>query len=580
MSVRSVPFASSPVLDFRLPIWRSRLLLLAFLAAFMVLAGRALYLQGWNNDFLRAKGESRYSRVMELPANRGRVLDRHGEPLAISTPVKSIWAIPEEIKFESAQLSRLAVLLDMPPQEIRRRVASAERDFVYIKRQISPEVADRVAELHVPGLFQSREYRRYYPGGEVTAHVLGFTGAEDRGQEGIELAFEERLAGKPGSRRVIRDRMGQIVEDMESIKPAQEGEDLVLSIDSKIQSLAYTQLKAAVEAERARAGGVVVLDAASGEVLALANLPSYNPNNRTRLTGSQLRNRVLTDSFEPGSTMKPFTVALALELGKIKADTVFNTAPGRLTIGSSTISDAHPYGALTVAQVIQKSSNVGTAKIALGLDRESMWDIFVKAGFGSPPPVPFPGAVAGRLRPYRSWKPIEQATMAYGYGVSVSLFQLARAYSIFARDGELVPVSFLKTEGPVAGQPVFSPGTAREMRTMLEAAAAPGGTAPKAQIVGYRVAGKTGTANKQEGSGYALHKYRASFVGFAPVSHPRLVVAVSIDEPGNGRHFGGDVAAPVFSRVMEGALRTLGVPPDAPMKPVEMPSGAGVGESL
>jgi cell division protein FtsI (penicillin-binding protein 3) len=579
-AARAVKFTSSPVLVLRLPAWRSRLLMLALCAGFVLLAGRAVYLQVWHNDFLQAKGESRYSRVLELPANRGRIVDRQGSPLAISTPMKSVWAIPDELKLDEESALRLAALLEMPRAEIRRRVDSAERDFVYLKRQVSPETGERIAGLRIPGLGQSREYRRYYPGGEVTAHVLGFTGADDAGQEGMELAFQERLAGKAGSRRVLRDRLGQVIDDLESIKVAQEGEDLVLSLDSKIQTLAHMQLKAAVAEHRAKAGGVLVLDIDSGEVLALANQPSYNPNNRSRLTGSQIRNRVLTDSFEPGSTMKPFTAALALELGKVSANTVIETAPGRLTIASATISDAHPLGSLTVAQVIQKSSNVGTAKIALGLDRENLWDMFVKAGFGAPPPVEFPGAVSGKLRPFKTWRPIEQATMSYGYGLSVSLFQLARAYSIFARDGDLVPVSFLRVGGPVTGQPVISARTARQVRAMLEAAASPGGTAPKAQIMGYRVAGKTGTAHKQEGNGYAAHKYRSSFVGFAPVSRPRLVVAVTVDEPGAGKHFGGDVAAPVFARVMEGALRTLGVAPDAPMKPIELPAGAQIDESI
>lgn len=564
-------FATSPVLALRLPVWRSRLLMVIFFGAFAALGARAAYLQGWNNEFLQAKGESRYSRVIEVPANRGRILDRHGEPLAISTPVKSLWAIPGEVKAQPEKLEKLAALLEMPGEEVLRRVNHAERDFVFIRRQVSPQTAEQVAALQIEGLFQTREYRRYYPAGEVMAHVLGFTGADDAGQEGIELAFQERLAGKPGSRRVIRDRRGRIVEDLESIRAAEEGRDLVLSVDAKIQSLAFSQLKLAVAQHRARAGGVIVLDAATGEVLALANVPSYNPNNRARLAGEQLRNRVLTDTFEPGSTMKPFIAALALELGKARPDTVIETAPGRFSIGSATISDAHPHGALTVAQIIQKSSNVGTAKIALGIEREDMWTLYSKVGFGTPPDVPFPGAVPGRLRPHKTWRPIEQATMSYGYGLSVSLFQLARAYSVFARDGELVPVSFVKTEGPVAGRPVFSVDTARSLRAMLEAAAGPGGTAPKAQIMGYRVGGKTGTAHKQEGAGYADRKYRSSFVGFAPASQPRLVVAVMIDEPANGRYFGGDVAAPLFARVMEGALRMLGVAPDGPMRPIELP---------
>jgi cell division protein FtsI (penicillin-binding protein 3) len=566
-----VKFATSPVLALRFPVWRSRLLLLFFFGAFAALAARAAYLQGWNNEFLQAKGESRYSRVIEVPANRGRILDRHGEPLAISTPVKSLWAIPGELRPHPEKLEKLAKLLEMTSEEILRRVNNAERDFVFIRRQVSPEIADHVAALQIEGLFQSREYRRYYPAGEVMAHVLGFTGADDVGQEGIELAFQGGLAGKPGSRRVIRDRKGRIIEDQESIRAAEEGRDLVLSIDARIQSLAFSQLKLAVAQHRAKAGGVIVLDMATGEVLALANVPSYNPNNRARLAGAQLRNRVLTDTFEPGSTMKPFIAALALELGKARPETLIQTAPGKLSIGAATISDAHPHGALTVAQVIQKSSNVGTVKIALGLEREDMWALYSRVGFGTAPEVPFPGAVPGRLRPHKTWRPIEQATMSYGYGLSVSLFQLARAYSIFARDGELVPVSFVKTEAPVAARPVLSVQTARALRDMLEGAAGPHGTAPRAQIMGYRVGGKTGTAHKQEGAGYAARKYRASFVGFAPASQPRLVVAVMIDEPSNGRHFGGEVAAPLFARVMEGALRMLGVAPDAPMKPIELP---------
>ena len=574
-------FSTSPVLELRLPLWRSRFLIVLFFSGFAVLAGRAVYLQGWNDDFLRAKGESRYSRVIEVTANRGRILDRNGEALAVSTPVKSIWAIPGDVNFEPEKLARLAQLLDMSKEEIRKRIDGAGGDFVFVKRQVPPEVADRIAELRIPGLFQNREYRRYYPGGEVMAHVLGFTGVDDSGQEGIELAFQKDLAGTAGSRKVIRDRRGQVVEDLESIRAAQEGRDLTLSIDAKIQSLAFSQLKAAIEQNRARAGGVMVLDAMTGEVLALANLPSYNPNNRSKLVGEQLRNRVLTDTFEPGSTMKPFTVALAIELGKITPDTVIQTSPGKLTVGSATISDAHPHGALSVEEVIQKSSNVGTAKIALGLEREEMWGMFHHAGFGTAPPVPFPGAVAGKVRPAKSWRPIEQVTMSYGYGLSVSLLQLARAYSIFARDGELVPVSFLKTNGPVTGERVLSPSTAIAMRRMLEMAASNGGTAPKAQIMGYRVAGKTGTAHKQEGGRYADRKYRASFVGLAPASNPRLVVAVMIDEPTAGKYYGGEVAAPVFSKVMEGALRLLGVVPDAPMKPIVLPpEGAEVQESI
>ncbi|HEY5291532.1 MAG TPA: penicillin-binding protein 2 [Burkholderiales bacterium] len=563
-------YAASPVLALRLPLWRSRLLLALIAGGFLVLAGRAVYLQGLNNDFLQQKGESRYSRVLEISANRGRITDRHGEALAISTPVKSVWAIPEEVQYSSPQRAKLAALLELPPQEIDKRL-NESASFVYLKRQIPPEVAERVSELHIPGLFQNREYRRYYPGGEVMAHVLGFTGADDVGQEGIELAFQSTLAGKSGSRRVIKDRMGQIVEDMESIREAQNGRDLALALDAKLQNLAFSQLKLAVENNKAKAGAIVVLDAKTGEVLALANLPTYNPNNRSRLSGAQLRNRVITDTFEPGSTLKPFTVALAIEKGKVTPETMIATASGSLSIGKATIHDAHTFGDMSVAQVIQRSSNVGAARIALSLPAEAMWGMFDKVGFGRAPRLGFPGEVGGKLRAYKTWRPIEQATMAYGHGISVSLLQLARAYTIFASDGELMPLSLLRVDAPLAGKQVISPDTARKLRAMLELAVEPGGTAPRARVMGYRVAGKTGTAHKEENGGYAEHKYVSSFVGLAPASDPRLVIAVMLDEPSAGQYYGGAVAAPVFSAVMGGALRMLGVPPDAPLKPLELP---------
>jgi cell division protein FtsI (penicillin-binding protein 3) len=435
--------------------------------------------------------------------------------------------------------------------------------------------------LHIPGLFQSREYRRYYPSGDVMAHVLGFTGADDVGQEGIELAFQERLAGKPGSRRVIKDRLGQTVEDIESIKAAQDGNDLTLALDARIQNLAFSYLKAAVAQNRAKAGGVVVLDVDTGELLALANVPTYNPNNRSKLAGAQLRNRAVTDTFEPGSTLKPFTIALALEAGRVRPESVIQTAPGTLSIGGATIRDAHVERSLTVAQVIQKSSNVGAAKIALGLSPESMWEMFRDVGFGSVPGLGFPGEATGKVRPYRSWKPIEQATMSYGHGIAVSLVQLARAYSVFARDGELVPLSLVRVDAPPAGRRVMAPKTAVAVRAMLEMAVNRDGTAPRAQIVGYRVAGKTGTAHKEEDGAYAHDKYVSSFVGFAPASHPRLVVAVMIDEPSAGRYYGGTVAAPVFAQIMAGALRVLDVAPDGPMRPIELPpEGQEVKESV
>ncbi len=558
--------ADSPLLIRALSAWRARLLLLLLLGGFVVLLGRSLYLQGMRHDFLQQQGESRYSRVLEVPATRGRIVDRHGEVLAMSAPVKSIWAIPEDAKLTPAQARELAALLDTDVREINRKLAS-EREFVYLKCQINPEVSARIAALDLPGIHEQREYRRYYPSGDVDAHVLGFTGVEDAGQEGIELAFNDVLAGRDGSRRVIKDRRGDIVEDVQSIHAPQDGRDVVLSIDNKIQYLAFSSLRQAVAEHRAKAGGIVVVDAKTGEVLALANLPTYNPNNRAGLVGAQLRNRVLTDTFEPGSTMKPFTVALALEEGKVRFDTPIQTAPGRLTIGTATISDAHPHGVLTVAQVIQKSSNVGAAKMALSMPAQDMWQMFENVGFGAPLKLGFPGEAGGRLRPPGSWRPIEQATMSYGHGLSVTLMQMAHAYLAFARDGDVLPLALTRMDAPpLAGKPVFSPQTAREVRTMLEMVVQPGGTAPKAQIPGYRVAGKTGTAYKVE-SGYYAEKYVASFVGFAPASDPRLIVAVMVDEPTIGGHFGGDVAAPVFARVMAGSLRALGVAPDASLNP-------------
>jgi cell division protein FtsI (penicillin-binding protein 3) len=566
-----VSAAASVPMMVRLPAGRARFALVVLLAAFLVLAGRSVYLQSVKTGFLQEKGEARYARVLEVPATRGRVLDRSGEALAISTPVKSIWAIPEDVKATPAQLKSLAALLQMDARELARKLSDADRDFVYLKRQIPPESAARVAELGLPGVHQQNEYRRYYPGGETMAHVIGFTGVDDAGQEGIELAQQALLAGAAGSRRVIKDRLGRIVEDVESIRAAQDGHDLTLALDSKIQNLAFGALKAGVEANRAKAGAIVVLDVRTGEVLALANLPTYNPNNRARLSGAQLRNRVMTDNFEPGSTLKPFTVALAMELGKITPQTPIQTAPGTLTIANYTIHDAHPGGTMSVAQVIQKSSNVGAAKIALGLPREEMHDMFRHVGFGAAPRLGFPGEGTGRVREAKTWRPVEQATMAYGHGISVTLIQLARAYTVFARDGELAPLTLVKSGAPVAGERVFSAEVAREVRAMLESAVQPGGTAPRARVMGWRVGGKTGTAHKQENGGYAASKYVSSFVGFAPVSAPRLVIAVMIDEPSTGQYYGGVVAAPVFAQVMQGALRLLGAPYDAPLAPLELP---------
>lgn len=559
-------YTESPVLQLALQGWRSRMVGLLLMGAFLALVARSFYLQVINNDFLQEKGDSRMRRDIEISASRGKIVDRNGDMLAVSTPMKSIWAIPADARaMDAAQKRQLADLLEMPVRELDGKLAS-EKTFVFVKRQVSPEVADRVAALKLPGVHQEKEYRRFYPTGEMTAHIVGFTGVDDKGLEGVELAFQGSLLGRPGSRTVIRDRRGNIVEDVGSIKPPQDGKDVRLALDSKIQYLAYSHLKNAVEEHKAKAGGAVVIDARSGEILALVNWPTYNPNNRQNLSGAQLRNRAITDTYEPGSVMKPFTAAMAIERGKVRFDTVINTAPGKLTVGSATISDAHPHGALSVAQIIQKSSNVGTAKIALGFPPQEMWELFDSLGFGQAPNLGFPGEVNGRLRPWKNWRPIEQATMSYGHGISVSLIQMARAYTVFARDGELMPLSLIKLDDtPPHGTRIFSPQTTRELRTMLEMAVQPEGTAPKARVPGYRVGGKTGTAYKIEGGVYA-RKYVASFVGIAPISDPRLVVAVMIDEPSAGGHYGGDVAGPAFSHIMGGALRTLGVPPDAPLQ--------------
>jgi cell division protein FtsI (penicillin-binding protein 3) len=563
--------AALPQLALKLPAWRSRLLLVLLLAWFAALAGRALFLQGLHNDFLQQKGESRYSRVIELSATRGRIMDRNNEQLAISTPVESVAASPADVDMTPEQMRRLAGLLETDVAELNRKLADTRREFVYLKRQLPPQEAAKVVALGLPGVFLQREYRRYYPAGEVTAHLIGFTDVDGKGQEALELAFEQQLAGQPGNRRVIKDRLGHIVEDVESIRMPQDGQTLRLSIDARIQYLAYRELKSAVAAHRARAGGIVVLDAATGEVLAMANVPSFNPNNRDKFDPRRTRNRAVTDLFEPGSTLKPFTAAAALEAGTVSPDSVIQTAPGELTIGNRTIHDAHPLGMLTVAQVIQKSSNIGAAKMALGLKPETLWSLFNQVGFGAPPRSGFPGEVSGKLRAAASWRPIEQATMSYGHGISVSLLQLARAYLIFATDGELRPATLVRREAPAESVQVISPATAQAVRRMLEMAAQPGGTAPRAQVIGYRVAGKTGTAHKLEGKGYAADKYVSSFVGFAPASRPRLVVAVMIDEPTAGKYYGGAVAAPVFSLVIAGALRLLAVTPDAPVDNVVLP---------
>ncbi len=567
MSSRSIRYTSSPLLASKTPVWRSKFIVAGIAIAFSVLAARAAYVQVIGNAFFQRQGEVRFARTLELPANRGRILDRNGLILASSVPATSIWAIPEDVDRDPVKLKKLAQLLDMPMAELNRKLKDEDKTFVWLKRQLDDPIGQQIAALKINGIHSRKEYKRQYPEGEAAAHVVGFTNVEDAGQEGVELTFNKELAGRAGSRRVIKDRFGRVVEDVGEQVPPVDGRDLQLSIDSKVQFFAYQKLRDTVIENKAKAGSVVVLDVASGEILALANYPSYEPGKRQNLTGEQLRNRALTDTFEPGSTMKPFVVALALEKGLVRPETPIQTAPGRMTIGRATITDAHPHGVLSVNEVIQKSSNVGTVKMAMQMQPQDMWELYTQVGFGQKPQVAFPGAVSGKLRAYKTWKPIEQATMSYGYGLSSSLFQLARAYSVFALDGQLIPVSMLKSPEPAASLQIMSSKNAAAMRHMLHMAAGPGGTAPKAQTMGYSVGGKTGTAHKQEGKGYAAKKYRGFFVGIAPIDQPRIVVAVMIDEPSNGKYFGGDVAAPVFSETVAQTLRMLGIQPDMAVKP-------------
>jgi cell division protein FtsI (penicillin-binding protein 3) len=571
----------APELKLKLEGWRSRIALLGCLTLFVALAGRAFYLQGLNTDFLQAKGESRFVRVVDMPASRGAVMDRNGKPLAISTPVESIWASPSDIEIDEKQTARLALALNVDKKMIHDRLADKERNFVWLKRQLSPEQAAKVMALKIPGVFQQREFRRFYPAGDVAAHVIGFTGVDDQGQEGIELAQQSALAGEAGQRRVIKDRKGRIVEDLESLKVPRDGKPLKLAIDERFQYLAHRELKAAVEANRAKGGALVMLDAKTGEVLALVNMPDFNPNNRTGFKPAQMRNRSVTDTFEPGSTFKPFAVAAALEAGIVKPSTVLVTG-NTMSLGGHTITDDHPKDQMTVAEIIQKSSNIGTAKMALQLPSETLWNLYSDLGFGATPKTGFPGEASGRLRPAKSWRPIEQATMSYGYGISVSVLQMARAYTLFTNDGVLLPVTFMKREADVIGKQIISPQSARTIAGMLENVTQQGGTATLGQVPGYRVAGKTGTAKKLVNGQYADGFYLSSFVGYGPASSPRFIIAITIDEPSAGKIYGGAVSAPVFSNVMSQALRMAGVPPDAPnlvqqatpLTPVPAPSPA------
>jgi len=571
VSTRSVNYISSPLLASKTPVWRSKFIVAVVALGFVGLAARAAYVQVIGNDFFLRQGEVRFARTLELPANRGRILDRNGLILASSVPAASIWAIPEDVEQDKpevqAKLKQLAKLMDMPYASLKAKLADEDKSFVWIKRQLDWGVGQEIAKLEIKGIFQRKEYKREYPEGESAAHIVGFTNVEDHGQEGMELAFDKELAGKPGSRRVIKDRLGRIVEGVGVEVPPLDGKDIQLSVDSKVQFFAYQKLRDTVIEKKAKAGSVVVLDAHTGEVLALANYPTYDPGNRKNLTGEQLRNRAMTDVFEPGSTIKPITIGLALNSGRVKPETTIDTTPGRINITGSTISDTHNNGVLTVEGVIQKSSNVGTTKIAMNMPAKDMWETFSAVGFGQKPNISFPGAVAGRLRPYKSWRPVEQATMSYGYGLSASLFQMARSYTVFSNDGKVIPATMLKSSEPAVGVPVFTPKTAAQVRKMLHMAAGPGGTGQRAQTVGYSVGGKSGTARKQIGKTYAAGKYRGWFTGMAPIDNPRIIVAVMIDEPTVGSAYGGVSAAPVFSEVVQQTLRMMGVPPDMAVRP-------------
>ncbi|TDJ19504.1 MAG: penicillin-binding protein 2 [Gammaproteobacteria bacterium] len=524
---------------------------------------RAVDLQVLNKEFLQDRGDARALRVVKISAHRGMITDRNGESLAISTPVNSIWAVPRKVLASDSRLAQLAKYLQMNDEELitllKDRIG---RKFVYLKRHVAPALAEEVMLLDIPGISLQREYRRYYPAGEVTSHVLGFTNIDDSGQEGLELAYDSWLKGLPGSKRVLKDRLGRVIENIESIRTPDPGKQLVLSIDRRVQYLAYRELKAAVNHYKARAGTLIMLDVNTGEIIAMVGQPSYNPNNRTGLKSGNYRNRALTDVFEPGSTLKPFTIAAALESGLYDLDTTIDTRPGIFKVGDHIIRDHRNYGVIDLATVIKKSSNIGASKIALSLEPQDFWTTLVRVGFGQTTGSGFPGEVSGFLNSYNNWSEVEQATMSFGYGMSVTALQLARAYMVFATDGMMLPVSFLKVTEPVSASRVFSASVARQVREMLEAVVQKGGTGYRASIEGYRVSGKTGTVHKTVAGGYSEDRYLSLFAGMAPASKPRLIAVVIIDEPQGDQYYGGLVAAPVFSSVMAGALRLLDIPPD------------------
>jgi cell division protein FtsI (penicillin-binding protein 3) len=546
---------------------RNAIVLLMLLGGIVLLAARAVYLQVFNSDFLQSQGNQRHMRLVKDNSHRGMILDRHGSPLAVSTPVDSVWAHPPTLAKERRKWPQLSAMLDMSPRELAQLVRKfGDREFMYLKRHMPPPQTERVMALHVPGVALQREYRRYYPLGSVAGHVIGFTNIDDQGQEGVELAYDASLRAVPGAKRLLRDLQGKAVEIAESVVLPKPGRGLVLSIDRRIQYLAYRELKAAVNEHGARAGSAIVLDARTGEVLALVNEPDFNPNNRAGLRSGIFRNRAVTDLFEPGSTLKPFTIAAALESGKYSPGSIVDTTPGTLQVGDRLFRDIHNYGVLTVAGIIEKSSNVGISKIALSLNKKNIWEMLRNAGFGQSTGVQLPGEVAGLLNPYSKWVPVDQASISFGYGISVTPLQLARGYLALANDGVALPLTLHHSETVPKGERIMSTDTARRIQSMLELAVGDIGTGRAAQVADYRVAGKTGTVRKLMPEGYSDDKYVAWFAGFAPAASPRLVMVVTVDEPVRGGYYGGVVAAPVFGHVMTGALRLLDVPPDAPRR--------------
>jgi len=533
-----------------------------FLIASVGLVFRIVQLQLLDKDFLQDRGDARYLRTVSIPAHRGVIEDRNGEPLAISTPISTIACNPKKMVLDKSRWGELAKVLDIPTAKLEDMInRRAKRESIYLKRQVSPEVAEKVRALGIPGVFEEKEYRRFYPTADVAAHVVGFTGIDDKGQEGMELAFDRMLQGEAGAKRVLRDLAGHTIENVESVKTAEQGQNLTLSIDKRIQYLAYRELTAAVLGHKAKSGSIVVMDAHSGEILAMVNQPSYNPNNRYELKAEHYRNRAVTDVFEPGSTMKPFTVATALEVGEYEPGTIIDTRPGRYKVGRELVRDIHNYGLIDVSTVIKKSSNVGVSKMALSMEAETLWNTFQKVGLGTTSGVGFPGEVSGRLRDYSGWRDFEQATMSFGYGMSVTTLQLAQAYTVLANDGVMTMPSLMKVEHPEESIRVMSPKTAQQVLEMMEGVVQDG-TGKQAQILGYRVAGKTGTAHKASSKGYEENRYQSVFAGIVPVSNPRLVAVVMIDEPSQGEYFGGQVAAPAFARLMGETLRLMNISPD------------------